>query len=85
MENDWKGGCLFLGAKPRSNRWALLKKRNCEENIVGGWTKEMARFVGILKDVTNKNGRMILVTKVAISQIPQEIVTRITSDKNLKN
>lgn len=45
--------------------------------------KEMASFVAIDKGITNKSGTISSATRMAIAQVPLEIMARITRQKNL--
>ena len=78
-------GNLYLTCKHTSRDVYWYKKGvNIRESTMQPWMKQMAQSVGVTKDITNKSGQVISITRMAIVQVPSEVMALTIGHRNLK-
>ena len=85
MPPGCEDGNLFLTCKHTSRDAYWYKKGvNARESTMQPWMKKMAQSVSVTKDITNKSGRVTSITRMAIAQVPPEVMAMTTGHRNLK-
>ena len=78
-------GQLFLTCEHNSRDVYWFKKEvNVSESTIRPYKHQMAKSIGITKDITNKSGRVTSITRMAIAQVPPEVMALTTGHRNLK-
>ena len=76
--DDIKGGHLLLAPIDRHNSDDWFKNQNVGLNTIRKLLKQMAVTTGVSGDVTNKSGRVTVVTRMAIAGVPRPTMAQIT-------
>jgi hypothetical protein len=76
---------LFLSIKWNSHDQDCYKAEvSVREGNMQHWLKTMVKNVGIEGDITNKSGRVTLITQILAACVPPEGITQRTDHCNLK-